>query len=610
MYSIHAPGLPALALPAFAVAGYRGVVVFLVVVSAAGCALAWWLAWRLTGNSMAAWFGWAIVVFAAPFLLESYTVFPDGPAAVLVLTGFWALLRAGWEREGSVGYPAGRWWPWALHGVALALLPWMHTRLAVVAGTLGGLILVRIARTPNAIAKAVAFLTAPAAGALAWLFFFTIVYGAPDPSAPYGGRVENSFAFLPNGLGGILFDQGFGLLATAPAIAVAFAGFTRTRRFALEWAIVAIPYLLSVTTFAMWWAGASGPARFLVPLLLPLAIPAACAWSAAKSRGARCVLLAALIVSAWMAAVMAGGGSGQLGYHTRNTSGLTAAPWLEWASPVVNLPFAFPAFVPQPVQPDPGGRVSRANAARAGMAATLPWLLCLGGTAALLVWGFKRWRVCHGIDGRHHHDRLRSSRDAGDVCRLEAPRQYCDHSDSRPAERAAAAVEWPRDGAGSLGASRPATRGGVGHADASAGAPRRRPSESTTGGVSLRAGRFLRHVGPATRDGGWLDHDWRRQRSVRDCHAASRGVWRRHYHRSPGAGSGAARSRGRRRPRAVAVRRVAACPARRPRGVASGGPAGPALRLGHGLFLRRSRVSGAVGFLGCRVTADRRRHSA
>ena len=386
VYSIHAPGVAALVLPAFGIGGYPAVVLFLVVIAAAACGLAWWLAWRVTGSRPAAWFGWAAVVLAAPFLLETFTVYPDGPGAVVVLTGFWALLRAGWSDDRA----AARWQPWFLHGLALALLPWLHTRFAVLAGTLGGLILVRIARAPNPVPKAIAFLAAPAASAVAWLFFFTILYGAPDPSAPYGGRIENSFAFLPNGIGGILFDQGFGLLATAPVLAVAFAGFTRTRRLGLEWAVVAAPYVLSVTTFAMWWGGSSGPARFLVALLLPLAVPAACAWAAAGSRGARYVMLALLIVSAWMAAVMAAGGGGRLGYHTRNNAGMTPAPWLEWASAVVDLPAAFPAFVPQPVQPDPGGRVSRANAARTGFATTAPWLLCFGGVVVVLVWVLKR----------------------------------------------------------------------------------------------------------------------------------------------------------------------------------------------------------------------------
>src|SRR5215471_8399664 len=91
---------------------------------------------------------------------------------------------------------------WLLYGLAFAALPWMHTRFAVLAATLGGLVLVRLAHVPNAMSKAVAFLSVPALSALGWLFFFVIVYGAPDPTAPYGGDAQNSFALLTNGLAG------------------------------------------------------------------------------------------------------------------------------------------------------------------------------------------------------------------------------------------------------------------------------------------------------------------------------------------------------------------------------------------------------------------------
>jgi hypothetical protein len=398
VYSIHAPGVPALVLPAFAIGGYLGVVVFLVLLSSAGCALAWWLSWRATGSMAAAWFGWAAVTASAPFLLESYTVFPDGPGAVVVLTGFWALMRAGWETEGIEGREGVEgegirrinhrsWVPWLLHGLGLAVLPWMHTRFSVLAATLGGLILVRLAHTPNPLAKASAFLALPAISALAWLFFFTVLYGAPDPSAPYGSQPQNVLAFFPNGAGGLLFDQGFGLFATAPVLAIAIAGFIRTRRLAIEWLVVAVPYLLAVATFAMWWAGMSGPARFLVPLLLPLAIPAAYGWAAFTSRGARAVMLTALVVTVWLSAVMAGAGDGRLGYHTRNEGGATAAPWMEWANRVIDLPAGFPAFVPRPVGTALDARVT---AAKTGFAATLPWALCLGGASLFLVWFLRK----------------------------------------------------------------------------------------------------------------------------------------------------------------------------------------------------------------------------
>jgi hypothetical protein len=378
IYSMHAPGLPALVLPAFALGGYRAVVVFLLLISASACGLAWWLAWRATGDVSAAWFGWAAVALSAPFLLDSFTVLPDGPGAAVVLVGFWALLG----REGDDGARrhdgAGRWF---MYGMAFAALPWMHTRFAVIAATLGGLVLVRLAHAPNAMSKAVAFLSAPAASALGWLFFFVIVYGAPDPTAPFGDT-QNSFAAIPGGLGGLLFDQGFGLLATAPVLVFAFAGFARTRRLALEWGVVAAPYLLAVGTYPLWWAGTSGPARFLVPLLLPLAIPAAFAWKAA-SHGARTTMLALLVVSGWCAFVMAGGGGGRLGYHGRTDAGTTSAPWMEWANPVVDLAAAAPAYVPLSGGPV---AVARVNAAAAGLLATLPWLVCVGAAIWFTVW--------------------------------------------------------------------------------------------------------------------------------------------------------------------------------------------------------------------------------
>ena len=368
IYSIHAPGVPALVLPAFAIAGYRGVVVFLLLAASAAAALAWWLAWRVTRSTGAAWFGWAAVALSAPYLVETYTVYPDGLGAAIVLTGVWALLRAEWETADQ----RQPWWPWFLHGLALALLPWMHTRFAVLAATLGGLVLVRLARAPNPVPKAIAFLMAPAVSALAWVFFFVVIYGMPDPSAPYGRQTQNSFAYLSDGLGGLLFDQGFGLFFTAPVLAVAVAGFARVRRLALEYAVVVIAYLLAVATFAMWWAGWSGPARFLVPLLLPLAVPAACAWASAGSRrGVRAVMAAALVLSLWLSAVMTGAGAGRLAYHGRNESGATTAPWAEWASRAVDLTSALPAYVPLPI----GTPIAaRQTAARSGTLAVIPWL--------------------------------------------------------------------------------------------------------------------------------------------------------------------------------------------------------------------------------------------
>lgn len=94
IYSIHAPGLPLLVAPAFAVLGYRGVLVELVLISAAASALAWLIAWRVSGDSGASWFAWAAVTLSVPFFLHASAVFPDGLAAVLMLVTLLPLVDA------------------------------------------------------------------------------------------------------------------------------------------------------------------------------------------------------------------------------------------------------------------------------------------------------------------------------------------------------------------------------------------------------------------------------------------------------------------------------------------------------------------------------------
>lgn len=388
IYSIHAPGVPALVAPAFAIGGYHGVVVFLILMASLATALAWWLSWRVTGSVAAAFFGCAAVALSPPFLLETFTVYPDGLGAAVVLTGVWALLRADWERDPSsalrapAGKPTSDWKPWLLHGAALATLPWMHTRFSVLAATLGGVILLRLARSPNAPAKAVAFLAAPALSAFVWLAYFVALYGTPDPSAPYGGQTQTAFAYLPDGIGGLLFDQGFGLLATAPVIVFAVPGFLRLRRLLIEWLVVTLPYLGAVASFAMWWAGWSAPARFLVPVLLPLAIAVAAGWNALGRRETRALAWAALVITGWLSIVQVAAGGGRLGFHTRNAGGLTPAPWTVWAVHPVDLATALPAFVPLPF----GSPVEARNAAaRSGYEVALIWGLAAAAAAAVLI---------------------------------------------------------------------------------------------------------------------------------------------------------------------------------------------------------------------------------
>jgi len=60
-YPMHAPGLSAVIAAAFAIAGYRGVVVWPAALTAIGTALTWMAAYAITSRADAAWFGWAVV---------------------------------------------------------------------------------------------------------------------------------------------------------------------------------------------------------------------------------------------------------------------------------------------------------------------------------------------------------------------------------------------------------------------------------------------------------------------------------------------------------------------------------------------------------------------
>lgn len=343
IYSIHAPGISALVAPAFAVGGYPAVVVLLILLASAGSALAWHLAWLVTRQEGAAWFGWAAVTLSTTAIFHSFTVYPDLPGAVLALTGVWALLRA--QQEAAIGAAGVR--PWLLHGAALALLPWMHTRFALLAGSLGALVLLRLASTPASVAKAVAFLSVPAVSALGWLAYFVAIYGTPDPTAPYGVRPESgALAFIPGGLAGLLFDQRFGLLAYAPVLVFAAGGLAimlrraDSRRLGLELLFVIVPYLVVVTRFAMWWGGTSAPARFFMPILLIMSLPAAVAWMTIRSRATRATAWAALAFTIFASGVLVLVGGGRLAYNTREAY----AAWLEWLNPAIDLGRALPAF--------------------------------------------------------------------------------------------------------------------------------------------------------------------------------------------------------------------------------------------------------------------------
>lgn len=337
IYSIHAPGLPAIVAPAFALLGYPGVIAFLAAVSALSASLVWIAAYRVTASAGAAWFGWSAVALSAPFFCHAFTVYPDAMGAGLVMVAVLAL----------VDEETGRDRGWVLPGAALAILPWLHTRFLVLAVMLGAAILIRLGQR-RAWRDAATLMSMPLISAAGWFAFFYAVYGTFNPSAPYGGYTQSALRYVRVGLPALLFDQQFGLLANAPIYAFAMAGFIalarRRPRPAIELAAALVPYVLVVAGYRMWWGGRSAPARFLVPALLPLGVAAAALWAEARAASTRAVGALLLLASTVVTGVLVLVDGGRLLYNVRDGYAL----WLEWLSPLVNLPLGVPSYLRQP----------------------------------------------------------------------------------------------------------------------------------------------------------------------------------------------------------------------------------------------------------------------
>ena len=333
IYSIHAPGLSIIVAPAFTLFGYPGVVVLLALFSAAATGVAWTAVWGTTGDAAASWFGWAAIALSVPFFFQSFIVYPDALGGAIVMAAVVTML-------GGTNVSERRLFA---TGAALAVLPWLHTRFAIAAASLALLILARNTDGGRFLRRGAALLAVPAVSAVAWFGFFYAIYGVADPRAPYGGYTQSEIGNLARGIPGLLFDQQFGLLPNAPVYLCAAAGFwtlaRRAPRFAIELAVIVVPYGVAVAAYFMWWGGFSSPARFLTPVLLPLAIPAG-VWFRSTGRAGRVLALAALTLSLAITGTIAIVDRGALLYNSRDG----ASKLLVWLSPLVNLTTGMPSL--------------------------------------------------------------------------------------------------------------------------------------------------------------------------------------------------------------------------------------------------------------------------
>ncbi len=379
IYSIHPVGLPVLAVPAFALGGYPGVVAMLVLMAALAAVLLWRWAREITGSEDAATFAWAAVALTAPYLFTSFTVYPEIPGALAVMVAL------AWRTEATA--PA----VCVLRGAAIGALPWLSTKYAPMAAAVTIVALLRMRRN----LRAMAALLAPIAVALAgWFAFFFWIWGSPSPSAPYAGSGPMTLGFLARGGPGLLFDQEYGVVAQAPILAVAFVGFAQMLRLggagarrALEVMFILAALLVTVGSYHLWCGGSSSAGRPVASGVLLLGLPIASLFASTAARpsaraGCHVLLASSLAIACALAVVQ----DGSLLHNDRDGS----AALLEWASPAWPLWSAFPSFIAGSLV----GAIER-TAAWLAMGAVVAWVVRLlrpggFGAAALatLVLGF------------------------------------------------------------------------------------------------------------------------------------------------------------------------------------------------------------------------------
>lgn len=264
-YPLHDIGLPLLLAPAYWLGGRELVQVFLGLLAILLAGNLFCLCRDLGFDDRQAWYAWLAVVPTAPAVFYSLQVFPDLPAALLVLLAVRGLLTA--DRIGQVG-------ALGLGGV-LGFLPWLRMRFAPVSAIFLVPVLWKALRRPG---LRVALLPVTASALLNLVYYHRLYGQALLRSGFHGGFNLNLEGF--RGLAGLLLDGHAGLLVLAPVYLVGLAGFLAFPRVfgSATWAVtlVLVASWLEAGLYKYWWAGwCPQPARYLVVVLPLLGIPAA-----------------------------------------------------------------------------------------------------------------------------------------------------------------------------------------------------------------------------------------------------------------------------------------------------------------------------------------------
>lgn len=270
LYSRHNVLMPLILAPFYRLGGLFGVLVVMAAMTAATC----WLTLSLArgydpGLPEEAVFAWAILAFTAPFLLFSYQVWVEIPAALLVVVALIQIHRLR-EDEGASK------WHWLMLFGSMLLLPLLKIRFLLISVPLACLAIWQGGRRARVGAALLLLsLLVLASGILLFnqqVFQNPLKYHDIDGLRSYS---QPAGSYL-RGFVGLFFDCAFGLFAQAPIwmlLLPAMVVLARQRhRVLLDFGFVFAPYLLALSPRGEWFGGWSPPFRYGIVMLPILAL--------------------------------------------------------------------------------------------------------------------------------------------------------------------------------------------------------------------------------------------------------------------------------------------------------------------------------------------------
>jgi thiol-disulfide isomerase/thioredoxin len=346
LVSKHALGVPLLIAPGYALDGWAGAALTLNLIGALLALNLFWLARDVTGSRRIALAVWLALAFATPFFTYAELVFPEAPAALLIVYAYRTLRDA---RHAGARQRL-------LAAACLAALPWLHPRfLFVVAGFGCWMAAQEWARMRGQAPWRALWARLPAllpgiivllGSAALFTAYNLYVYESPFPNyADHSG--SGSAAEIIAGFFGVWLDQQWGLLNHAPVYLLALAAVPclrrgRALRGALGWPLtITLPYFILIVQYRYWWGEWCPPARYLAPLLPLLAHPLALAlarWRTFRFRSAFGVLAAA----GWLVS-LSFGLDGRLMYNQPLGQSVLLAAWSRAAG--IDLTRLEPSFI-------------------------------------------------------------------------------------------------------------------------------------------------------------------------------------------------------------------------------------------------------------------------